>query len=351
MNCRLQGSVSKAVIFCLLALLGGCGMKTDLIPPSAVIPTAIDDLRFFQDESRVVLVWTYPALSTVGTDLPQIEAFQVFRAVVNEDDYCDTCPAPFSSLVEIPFVETIDGQKRQATYTERLLRPGHRYLYKVRTKAGWHLISDDSNTVSFGWESPAVAPVNLQVTVADSAVTLVWDKVVGLTDGTAIESPLKYQVYRAKENKAFVPVGPLTKATKYRDTGLLNDRSYTYKVRAVREKAEIKIFGLSSRVVEAFPLDQTAPIPPRGLQAVALTDGVKLLWSRNSERDLAGYRVYRRSERDLPWELRGEVGSGQHFFVDKIKVGQTFYYTVTAFDGAKVSNESLFAKELRYESF
>jgi len=150
---RIDGRIFTSAFIVVIALsCFSCGRKTLPIPPDAVIPTAITDLRFFQDESRVVLTWTYPDETTIGTEIKNIEGFQVFRAVIPEADYCETCPVPFSSFAEITLNQAVKNRKnRKAQYKETVLRPGHRYSYKVRTKAGWRLISEDSNVISFVW--------------------------------------------------------------------------------------------------------------------------------------------------------------------------------------------------------
>jgi len=169
-----QASVILLALALLLsALVGGCGLKTPPIPPYEAVPQAIRDLQFSQDENQVVLTWTYPHQTTVGTEIPSIQSFLVLRAVVPEADYCATCPVVFSSAVEVEAEKAIvNAKKRQARYTEAILRPGHRYVYKVQTKAAGGLVSDDSNTVSFFWDSPAKAPEELTTEAADSRITL-----------------------------------------------------------------------------------------------------------------------------------------------------------------------------------
>lgn len=347
-----MGRMKGIVLMFFLGVLCGCGLKTDPVSPSAVIPQAINDLHFFQDESQVVLTWTYPEETTIATNLHHINSFLIFRAVVPEKDYCETCPIAFNTTVEIPFNQAAKNMRtREASYTERVLRPGHRYLYKVRTKAGWRLLSDDSNIASFSWESPAAAPEVQEVTIGDSTITLSWQEVSALADGVPVAVPLKYQVYRSTDHKRFTPIGPLVDEREYRDVGLVNGYKYDYKIRAVQVKESIQIFGLSSRVVQAVPQDRTPPVPPHGLMAVAVAEGVKLLWDRSREDDVAGYKIYRRASQDQAWKLLAQTRGGQVYFIDTIQAGQVFSYTVSAFDRSTPSNESIFAKEVTYESF
>lgn len=334
-------------------LIAACGRKTLPVPPQEAIPEPITDLQFVQDESRINLTWTYPQRTTVGTDLPGLESFLVLRAVVAEADYCPGCPVSFSSALEVEADKAIiDPKQRLARYTETILRPGHRYLYKVQSKAGWRLISDDSNTVSFFWDSPALAPEEVTAETGDGRITLGWQPVAKLVNGEAIGPALLYQVYRGQSPEALRPVGEAVAATTYTDSGLVNDQPYHYQVRAVREKNGTRLAGLASHAVSVAPKDLTPPAPPRQLTGVLVAGGVKLLWERSTEKDLAGYRLYRRLPAATTLTLIGEVDRATMTFVDQLtQAPEGCYWAVTAFDKATPANESAYSKELFHESF
>lgn len=354
-SCLPRGSDWPIIAACLVALvmLPACGRKTLPIPPHEAIPEAIRDLRFQQDESQVVLTWTYPKATTVGTKLPAIESFLVLRAVIPEQEYCPGCPVTFSSAEEVKAGQAItDSKRRQARYTETILRPGHRYLYQVQTKAGWRVVSEPSNMVSFSWDSPAMAPDELTSEIGDGKVTLHWVPVSKLINGEAVTSPLLYQVYRGQTPEAFRPIGEPVSATTYIDSGLVNGQRYHYQVRAVRETGDTRLIGLATHSVAITPRDLTPPAPPRDLTGVMVKAGFKLLWERGTEKDLAGYRIYRR----LPDEERptniGEVDRAEITFIDQLpQAPGGCYWSVTAFDKAEPANESGFSKELYHEPF
>ncbi len=334
-------------------ILAACGRKTLPIPPYEAVPEAIRDLHFQQDENQVVLTWTYPEKTTVGTDLPGLQSFLVLRAVVPEQDYCAGCPLTFSSATEVAAEKAIiDTKHRQARYTETILRPGHRYIYKVQSKAGWRLLSDDSNPVSFFWDAPAVAPDNVTAEAGDGRVVLRWQPVTKLVNDEAITSPLLYQVYRDQAPDPSRPVGEPVAETTYTDLGLTTGQGYRYQVRAVRESSGTRLIGLASHTVAATPKDLTAPAPPRNLTGVVVEGGVKLLWERSTERDLAGYRIYRRLPEETKPTLVGEVKREEMSFVDQLPHAPGgCYWAVTAFDRATPANESGSSKELYHEPF
>jgi hypothetical protein len=342
------------IMLAIISLLQvGCGRKTLPIPPYEAVPEAISDLQYQQDENQVSLVWTYPNRTTVGSDLPGLQSFMVLRAVVPEQDYCPGCPVTFSSAVEVEAAAAItDTKKRQAHYTETILRAGHRYLYKVQTKAGWRLVSDDSNTVSFFWDSPALAPDELVGQAGDGQVVLRWQAVASLVNNDIINGPVHYQVYRGLTPESIEPVGDAVFDTTYTDSGLVNGQMYHYQIRAVRQVNGSRLIGLASHPVGVAPTDLTPPAPPRNLTGVLVKGGVKLLWERSTEKDLAGYRIFRRLPNETALTVIGEVDRAAMSFVDQLpQAPDGCYWAITAFDRATPTNESAFSKELYHEPF
>jgi len=243
--------------------IAGCGFKTLPIPPKDAIPNAIEDLSYQQQGSQLILSWTYPNRTTVGTRLQNIEAFQIYRAVIPEEDFCKGCPVQYSTITELATQDVIiDEKKRRAQYTESVLRPNHRYLYSVRTKAGWRLISDESNPISIAWSSPAGAPSGVQAKPGDREIMVSWQPVVNDLNGAKTKRDMRYQVLRSVVGDDFSPVGSLVAGSSYSDKGLVNGRKYHYKVQAVQVKDGTRIVGMASRTATAVPKDMTAPAPP-----------------------------------------------------------------------------------------
>ena len=159
-SCR---SLTAAVILLALTLMPGCGRKTVLIPPQKLVPVAISDLHYFLDESGVSLEWTYPEKMENGDELQAVESFEILRAEILKEDYCEGCPVQFNRQVSVdggPLPET--GESRTTAYKDTDLQDGYRYLYKVRSLAGRWYASGDSNIISFIWEPSPKA--NLPVT-------------------------------------------------------------------------------------------------------------------------------------------------------------------------------------------
>ena len=95
----------------------------------------------------------------------------------------------------------------------------------------------------------------------------------------------------------------------------------------------------------APPRDVTPPAAPRGLYSTTGDGQVTLRWLQNTERDLAGYRIYSSpcaSGPDCPYDRVGSTSASQ-FAVTGIANGVTRFYAVAAVDVA--GNES----ELSFE--
>jgi predicted small lipoprotein YifL len=340
------------LLLCLsVFILTACGRKTLPIPPQDAVPLPISDLSAHQDGNKIVLNWTIPERTTAGSRLPQIKSFELLRAVLDEDA-CLTCPISFTSTIDLPLEQVIQSAKaRRGQYSETLLRPEQRYIYKIRTKAGWRLVSDDSNQVSFLWLSPPEAPKGLQIKAGDQQVSLVWQSVTRMVNGDLLSAGLRYRVYRGLNSSDLRAIGePVT--TSFDDVGLLNGRRYFYKVTAELRYGDARIEGLSSPVTSVTPHDLTAPPPPRNLVVVKTAAGIKILWERTISSDLAGYRVYRRLAGGELSRI-GEVDAAGNAFVDqKPPSGVTsWYYAITSFDRAQPANESTYSQEIIYESF
>lgn len=87
------------------------------------------------------------------------------------------------------------------------------------------------------------------------------------------------------------------------------------------------------------------PRPPQGLSAQAGIDHINLVWRRNTESDIAGYRVYRALTSGGPYDLITQALVADTFFADTTAgPGVTYYYCVTgrikAQAESRLSNEA-----------
>ena len=336
-------SFTAVSIIMLLMLLPGCGKKTPLVPPQKLVPERINDLRYFLDEQGVTLRWSYPTKMENGDALKRIESFEIYRAVIPQAEFCPGCPVLYEEPVEIDGgYLPASGDTRTAAYTEGNLQNGYVYLFKVRSKADWWYPSGDSNVVSFVRGVPPEAPQGVEVEAGDRSLALSWHEVTENIEGKPLENSALYQIYRRSGNGVYTLLEESLQETKFIDAGLLNGVLYTYRVRAQVAYGDTLQTGPASQEVSGLPRDLTPPPQPQHLMAVAMQDGVKLVWQAVAVDDLNGYKIYRREEKTGGSLLIAEVGPEQNQYVDRsIKHGRKLFYTVTAFDRAQPVNESL----------
>jgi len=89
------------------------------------------------------------------------------------------------------------------------------------------------------------------------------------------------------------------------------------------------------------PIDTFAPEAPEGVVALGVTGGILLSWSPSATSDLAGYRVYRAEREAGPFEpLTKELVDVPSYSDQELAPGKTYFYAVSAVDGAEPANES-----------
>ncbi|PIE57077.1 MAG: hypothetical protein CSA34_00775 [Desulfobulbus propionicus] len=339
---------SLLVLLFSLSMLGGCGYKDSPVPSQRVVPKPITDLRYQLSERGVVLYWSYPTETVTGGTLTDISSFEVYRAVAAEDEYCATCPVPYSKPVILPGGALPENGSKTASYQATLLRPGNLYFFKVRSKNGWWAESQDSNVVSFLWETPLAAPKHLNASAGDKQVQLSWQPADSHIDGSAVSEKVVYQLYRSTSGKDFVKLGEPQTGTRYTDTRVHNGRKYFYRIQAISVYKQGDVGGGFTASVEAAPRDQTPPAVPQGVRAVRTDSGVKIFWDAVTDSDLAGYRIYRRISGKRTVQPVGEVSLPYTLYLDRNapEVPGGLYYSVSSVDKRKPANESKRSQEV-----
>lgn len=345
---RLNGARVAGSLLLVGALLfaGGCGFKNYPVPPESVVPKPIEDLRYIVDEKGVNLTWSYPIQTVKGTDVLDISSFELFRAVVPLEEYCEGCPIPFGEAQVLPGGITGEETRRQGSYQTSLLRSGHKYFFKIRSRTSWWASSSDSNIVSFIWHTPTMAPEGVKVQVGDGKITVRWSPVTAYMDGRKVDMPVQYQVLRSRGGQGFEAIGEPVAGTEYIDRQVNNNQKYFYKVQSVLLFKENIIGGSTSEELDAVPVDLTPPLPPAGVAVISIEKGIKVFWEKSTENDVAGYRIYRRAaNQENPVRIGETKGATTSFSDEHVPADIRVYYSVTAFDKSQPANESELSRE------
>lgn len=166
---------------------------------------------------------------------------------------------------------------------------------------------------------PPGVPGGMTGTAGDQSAVLEWEAV------TAVDLAY-YEILQDGKVVAAPSAGTL----RYDVTGLENDVSYAFAVRAVDLAGNA---SEPSAAVDVTPIDLTPPPVPTELTAVIGDGEVTLSWEASAAVDLAGYRVYRNGADPL------DIAPGvTTLLVDGLTNGAAYEFTVTAYDAR--GNES-----------
>lgn len=309
--------------FIVVLLFCACGKKGDPMPKGLPLAGGIRDLSGEVKDGVLFLSFTIPQKNMDGSEAKDLAGFRVFKS-------CGTCIGAFEPFKTISF----EAQKGYAIYNGRLyiydddLMNGYEYGYKVYPYTTKGTRGDPSNTLMVKWERPPEPPKNVSAVPNDGRVELRWSK----------EEGYFYNVYRYDGNTyPLFAVNPARLSSDFfLDSGLTNNKKYTYEVRRVKESGGIFREGEGTKI-EATPVDKTPPRQPEMVKAVKKGNLVSITWKENTEKDFAGYNIY------IVIGDKKQKINREHFkensFLDKKVPDERFVsYYVTALDEA--GNES-----------
>jgi hypothetical protein len=305
-------------VLCIAALLlAGCGYVGDPLPPALRKPMQVRDLAAVERGSKIIIQFTLPKLTTEGLDVRGDEDVEL-RAGTLEGTTFELNPWVSSSArLDVKAKDGAVLTEVDATkYENRLLVIGVRVHGPKGRNAGW------SNIVVLPVVAPLSTPEAVKAENAPDAVRLTWQAPAG-----------EFHVFRrVKGTTPWLFQGNSTELG-FTDPDIEFGTEYEYFVQSVR-KVDDNRFAESnlSEIVSFEPVDKFAPATPAGLSAATGTRSIELVWDRNTEKDMAFYRIYRDGSR-----LADNVATAS-FSDDGAEAGKTYKYQVSAVDTA--GNES-----------
>jgi hypothetical protein len=159
-----------------------------------------------------------------------------------------------------------------------------------------------------------------------------------------------FHLYRRGEGErfGFLPLNPEPlQENEFLDGNLANGKKYIYSVRAVRNFHGSFIEGPGSGEESGIPEKKTPPLPPTGLLAGRVSQGVELRWNRSPEPDIAGYDVYRRAEGEESFTRINPRPVTEPYFLDPTAdPRKAYHYRLKAVDSSPGKMESEFSMEV-----
>ncbi len=314
------GRIAPAV--CLASAvfaLAGCGYPGEPLPPALNRPNRVVDLSAVERGEKIVIHFTLPAKTTEGLPVKQNPGIElrlgpIAPAGFRLPDWERGSERVPDSSVHLDSL-SVSAEIPASKYYGQTLAVGVRVHGPGGRDAGW------SNLESLTVVPALAVPEGLSAKNAPDAVALEWH-------ATAPE----FRVFRKlAEEKDWALLGTSPKAA-YSDTTIEYGKSYSYFVQAVEKAGDKYAESELSKEISFTPEDHFAPATPSGLTVVPGTRTIELVWERNTEKDLASYRIYRDG-------AKVSEGQAAPAFSDKdVKPGTRYRYEISAVDLA--GNES-----------
>lgn len=215
-------------------LLTACGRKGPLIPPEALAPAPINNLRVSQTGTRFSVCLTPQSADETGKPLKNLAGVRVFkREVLPPDEDCEECPTAYRIIQTVDLEFPGDVQRFGNLYclTDTNLVTGKTYQYKAVSFQSDGTTSRESNRARRKFVNPPAAPV-LKSVAATTGVILEWSippkPESGIVSG--------FNVYRG-ETAEKIPPEPINDKpvleNRYEDQTVTLGSKYFYVVRSV----------------------------------------------------------------------------------------------------------------------
>jgi hypothetical protein len=345
MNLRVTLCVAAAALF------SSCGNPGVPLPPSLELATPVTDLRAVRKGDKVVLTWTPPTLTTDRHNIQHPGATEICRAVASTLRECGT---PVSKVAPAKIPASKNASKPQASFTDELpatTQAGNAtFNYAVSVLNSYGKGAGLSNQVQVPAAPTLPAPSDFRAELTAGGVQLTWAPISSVPELSGIR--FSCRVYRREQgsNKdavaGEVPLG-VESASTLLDHTFEWEKTYTYHATVVTFVAqavssEQQVEGDDSPVVTIIAHDIFPPASPAGLQAVFSGPGQKpfvdLIWTANSESDLAGYNVYRHEQGREPIKLNSDPVRSPAYRDMQVLSSHQYFYSITAIDAR--GNES-----------
>jgi hypothetical protein len=290
-----------------------CAKVGDPLPPLVDFPDPVA-IRLVQQARDQVEV-------LITSSLEDVEELEVYR------ECGASLPTEFSgSLLASYKVESIGRDVFVIQDPEPSFEVPCRYQVRVRNDQGRR--SQPSITLETVLISPPNAPVNLDAEVQESQIILSWEAPMANLDGSKPPNIVGYLV-----NSVHFVSG-----TEFIDREAVFGKEVTYSVQSVGNLKQPTVLSRPSQQIRIVPEDRFPPAVPRNLTAVPIDSKVQLLWDAVSDKELAGYFVYRGENSEELKKLSPLITINRYVDPQPF-LGSTSFYAVAAVDNS--GNESL----------
>ena len=298
----MKHPVPVAILILLLA--SGCGKVGDPRPPKIRVPAPIMDLKVTQSETNVVLTWTNPQKYIDGSNATDLTTVQILR---------DGKP------VASPPVSGPGKPQSHSLNVSDAFGTTPSYTVVVQTERGKP--SGVSNEAHIEVVDVPGVVSNLKGSMDQHRIHLEWDP--------PVQNPSFAETYLVRRVDGAIPPVSVS-ATSWDDMNVEAGKTYSYVVTAGRGTSS-PVYGRPAPPYPVVALDKAKPAIPKGLQPPTVSDtGANLIWDKNAEDDIEGYKIYRSDNPDTGWVQLGDIQMITQFTDAGYRPG--FFYRVSAVD-------------------
>ena len=342
----------------LVLFLASCGNPRPPEPPALELPKTVRDLRAARKGDQVSLSWTVPTKTVEAQTIRYIGPTRICRSLATMQE-CGTpagqAPAPDLSVL---LAASRKGVAQSAHYVDSLpaaqLSPIADFTYAVEVLNDNQRSAGLSNQVSVSAAPTLPAPSEFQAHLSADGVVLSWNKTSTRAEAPGLQ--YFYRLYRHQtEGKDVVIANLPMETTQFVDRTFEWEKTYQYHLdvvtvvnaqTAARCAGEsgadgncaptVSVEGDDTPETEVIAHDVFPPAAPSGLQAVFAENGpqkfIDLVWSPNSEPDVAGYNVFRHEEGAEAVQINSQLVKTPAYRDLNVQAGKKYFYTVSAVD-------------------
>ena len=322
--------------------LFGCGVQGIPHPPRLEVPEKITDLSVAQIGQSLEIHFTFPQQTADGQRITNPLEIEILRALAPPSAGLSKLPEPeiWTRLIRSEWLPYAQGNNvsYSAHLTEREFHDwrGQTLAVAVRTLTRGYrhraIESEPSNFVDVPIFDVSEPVGNMKCVVTEKAVEVQFSPPTRTLSGELIHDLAGYQIYRSATGKvgSYEMVGE-TASSPFRDGKFEFGKEYYYQVRVVFGKPGHLAMSDASPALKITPRDVFPPGPPQGLQSIYSAGAVELVWTANTEADLAGYNVYR-MDGETAQRVNKELLRTPIFRDTSAAPGKTLTYYVTAVD-------------------
>jgi hypothetical protein len=331
--------------FALLAA-SGCAAPGAPQPPSLRLPVAADNLSVVRKGNRVTLIWSSPTETTDHQAMRWPTTTRICR-VLNQFPV-NACGEPVKEINSGELVSVAPGARRPVVSFEDVLPPAsiaaqNQATYAIEVVNQRGRSAGLSNQVRVPLLPVASPPADFRAVLDAQGPLLEWSVPTIPAPSPGISYRLRiYRRAHGKTDFALAGEQPYRLGEdEARDRNFEWEQEYDYKITsvtglAVPGRPTVEVEGDDSQLVHLTVHDVFPPAVPTGLQAVFSSVGQKpfidLTWAPDTEDDLAGYIVYRRTAASPFTAASTSLVKAPAWRDNDVHPGQKYYYTVAAID-------------------